>query len=306
MDAASGAQVSTVRGAAKRAFGWTRAGVRLFILSLIGALIVVVAREWDWWVGSASLQSTDDAYLRADTTPLAAKVPGYVRRVLVQDFQRVRAGNVLVEIVDDDYRAQLDQAQANVSAAEAAITNIDEQRRLQETLVKQAEAEIAASEADATRYHLEAVRQQTLLSQGIAGTPQLVEQAVDNEKRAVATVALNRAKLDQQRQQLNVLDSQRAQAVATLAGQKAARDLATINLGYTRISAPVEGMVGERQVRPGQYLSVWTQVISLVPLPNVWVIANYKETQMTNIRTGQKVARYRGCFSRQGPAWVRR
>ena len=180
MDAASGAQVSTVRGAAKRAFGWTRAGVRLFILSLIGALIVVVAREWDWWVGSASLQSTDDAYLRADTTPLAAKVPGYVRRVLVQDFQRVRAGNVLVEIVDDDYRAQLDQAQANVSAAEAAITNIDEQRRLQETLVKQAEAEVAGSEADETRYHLEAVRQQTLISQGIAGTPQLVEQAIDN------------------------------------------------------------------------------------------------------------------------------
>jgi membrane fusion protein (multidrug efflux system) len=158
MDAASGAQVSTVRGAAKRAFGWTRAGVRLFILSLIGALIVVVAREWDWWVGSASFQSTDDAYLRADTTPLAAKVPGYVRRVLVQDFQRVRAGNVLVEIVDDDYRAQLDQAQANVSAAEAAITNIDEQRRLQEILVKQ--AEIEASEADATRYRLEAVRSQ--------------------------------------------------------------------------------------------------------------------------------------------------
>jgi membrane fusion protein (multidrug efflux system) len=288
MDAVSGAQVSTVRGAAKRASGWARAGVRLFILSLIGALIVVVAREWDWWVGSASLQSTDDAYLRADTTPLAAKVPGYVRRVLVRDFQRIRAGDVLVEIVDDDYRAQIDQAQANVSAAEAAITNIDEQRRLQETLVKQAEAEIEASEADATRYHLEAVRQQTLLSQGIAGTPQLVEQAVDNAKRAAATVALNRAKLDQQRQQLNVLASQKAQGIASLAAQKAARDLATINLGYTRISAPVEGMVGERQVRPGQYLSVGTQVISLVPLPNVWVIANYKETQMTNIRTGQK------------------
>jgi membrane fusion protein, multidrug efflux system len=279
MDAASGAQVSTVRGAAKRAFGWARAGVRLFILSLIGALIVVVAREWDWWVGSASLQSTDDAYLRADTTPLAAKVPGYVRRVLVQDFQRVRAGNVLVEIVDDDYRAQLDQAQANVSAAEAAITNIDEQRRLQETLVKQAEAEIEASEADATRYRLEAVRQQTLLSQGIAGTPQLVEQAVDNAKRAAATVALNRAKLDQQRQQLNVLASQKAQGIASLAAQKAARDLATINLGYTRISAPVEGMVGERQVRPGQYLSVGTQVISLVPLPNVWVLHHGRPTR---------------------------
>jgi len=99
---------------------------------------------------------------------------------------------------------------------------------------------------------------------------------------------LNRAKLDQQRQQLNVLESQKAQAAAALEGQKAARDLAKINLDYTRIVAPVDGMVSQRLVRAGQYLSVGTQVISLVPLPNVWVIANYKETQMTNIRTGQK------------------
>ena len=107
--------------------------------------------------------------------------------ILVQDFQRVHAGDVLVEIVDDDYRAQLDQTQANVAAAGAAIENIEQQKRLQETLVKQAEAEIAASEADVTRYHLEAVRQETLLSKSYAGTPQLTEQAVDNEKRALST-----------------------------------------------------------------------------------------------------------------------
>jgi membrane fusion protein (multidrug efflux system) len=207
--------------------------------------------------------------------------------VLVQDFQRVHAGDVLVEIVDDDYRAQLDQAQANVAAAGAAITNIEQQKRLQETLIKQAEAEIESSEADVTRFHLETVRQQNLLTNRY-GTPQLVEQAVDNEKRATSSLNLNRAKLDQQRQQLNVLESQKAQAVAALEGQKAALDLAKINLGYTRIVAPVDGMVSERLIRPGQYLSVGTQVISLVPLPNVWVVANYKETQMSNIRTGQK------------------
>jgi membrane fusion protein (multidrug efflux system) len=290
MDLAPNAGVGSerVRIKAARASAWVSAGIRLFILILIGALVLVVAREWDWWVGSSTLQSTDDAYLQADTTPLAAKVPGYVSRVLVRDFQRVHAGAVLIEIVDDDYRAQLDQAQANVAAAGAAIENIEQQKRLQETLVKQAEAEIAASEADVTRYHLEAVRQETLLSKSYAGTPQLTEQAVDNEKRAVSTLALNRAKLDQQRQQLNVLESQKAQAAATLEGQKAARNLATINLGYTRITAPVDGMVSERRVRPGQYLSIGTQVISLVPLPNVWVIANYKETQMTNIRAGQR------------------
>ncbi len=121
----------------------------------------------------------------------------------------------------------------------------------------------------------------------IASTEQLVEQAVDNEKRTEATLALNQAQLAQQRQQLNVLDSQEKQARATLKAQQAARDLAKIALGYTRIVAPVDGMVSERQVRPGQYVSVGTQVISLVPLPNVWVVANYKETQMTRIRLRQ-------------------
>jgi membrane fusion protein, multidrug efflux system len=292
MDASSDKNVGTPlagsTSAKKRSFAWAGAVIRLFILFLIGALVLVVLREWNWWVSSSALQSTDDAYLQADTTPLAAKVPGYVSRVLVQDFQRVHAGDVLVEIVDDDYRAQLDQAQANVAAAGAAITNIEQQKRLQETLIKQAESEIESSEADVTRYHKETVRQQDLLRDKYAGTPQLVEQAVDNEQRAISALSLNRAKLDQQRQQLNVLESQKVQAVAALDGQKAARDLAKINLSYTQIVAPVDGMVSERLVRPGQYLSVGTQVISLVPLPNVWVVANYKETQMTNIRTGQK------------------
>jgi membrane fusion protein, multidrug efflux system len=262
--------------------------IRLFILLLIAGLIIVVAYEWDFWVGSSALQTTSDAYLQADTTPLAAKVPGYVKAVHVRDFQRVHGGDPIVDIVDDDYRAQVGQAQANVEAAAAAIENIEQQKRLQQTLVKQAEADIEASEADVTRYHLESVRQQTLLQKSYAGTPQLTEQAIDNEKRAEATLALNRAKLDQQRQQINVLDSQRAQAAAALEGQKAARNLAGINLDYTKISAPADGMVSERRVRPGQYLSVGTQVLSLVPLPNVWVIANYKETQMTNIRVGQR------------------
>jgi len=271
-----------------RAPRWLGVAFRLFVLLLVGALIEVVAHEWDWWVGSAALQSTDDAYLHADLTPLAAKVPGYVRQVAVEDFQKVKAGDLLVEIVDDDYRAELDQAEANVAASEAAIQSIEQQKVLQEALVQQAEATIQGAEADVTRYHLESVRQQTLLTGGIAGTRQLVEQAVDNEKRAKATLDLNRAQLEQQRQQINVLDSQAKQAHATLGAQKAARDLANINLGDTRIVSPVDGMVGERQVLPGQYLSVGTQVISVVPLPNVWVVANYKETQMTNVRVGQK------------------
>jgi membrane fusion protein (multidrug efflux system) len=270
-----------------RARHWFGIGLRLYVLLVAAGLVAVVAYEWDWWVGSATLQTTDDAYLWSDTTPLAAKVPGYVHRVTVRDFQTVRAGDVLVEIVDDDYRAQLAQAEANVVAAQAAIDTIAQQKVLQETLIKQAEATIKASEADLTRYHLERVRQENLLETR-AGTRQLTEQAVDDEMRTQATLDLNRAQLDQQRQQSSVLDSQEKQAQATLAAKRAARDLAQINLGYTRITAPVDGMVSQRQVQAGQYLSVGTQVISIVPLPHVWVIANYKETQLTNVRLGQR------------------
>ena len=261
--------------------------VPLYVVLLVAALIVVVTHEWNWWTGYATVQKTDDAYLQSDTTPLAAKVSGYVRRVLVQDYQTVKAGDALVEMVDDDYRAQLAQADASVAAAEAAIATIGQQRILQQSLVEQAQATIQATQADLTRYHLEAVRQQSLLQSRIAGTPQLTEQAVDNEARTTATLALNRAQLDQQRGQIQVLNSQEKQAEAAVAAQRAARDLARINLGYTRIVAPVDGMVSQRLVQAGQYLNVGTQVMSIVPLPNVWVVANYKETQLTRLRIGQ-------------------
>ncbi len=248
---------------------WVGVAFRLFALVLVGGLIAFVANEWDWWVGSAVLQTTDDAYLHADLTPLAAKVPGYVRDIPVRDFQKVKAGDLLVQIDDDDYRAELEQAEANVADAQAAIQTIDQQRLLQAAVIREAEATIEGAEADVTRYELEAVRQQTLLAGGLAGTRQLVEQAVDNEKRAKATLAHDRAELEQQRQQLKVLDSQATQARATLGARQAARDLAKINLGYTRIVAPVDGMLGQRLVQRGQYLSVGTQVIWLAPLPKI-------------------------------------
>jgi membrane fusion protein, multidrug efflux system len=264
-------------------------GLRLYLVLLAAGLVVVVTREWDRWIGSATYQTTDDAYLQADSTPLAAEVPGYVHRVPVHDFETVKAGDTLVQIEDDDYRARVAQAQANVAAARAAIATIVQQKTLQQALIEQAEATIKATEADVTRYRLERTRQEALL-RSTFGTRQITEQAVDNAERTEATLALNRAQLDAQRQQKNVLDSQEQAARATLAAQLAALDLAQINLGRTRIRAPVDGMVGRRQVQVGQYLNVGTQVISIVPLPNVYVVANYKETQLTRIRIGQRAS----------------
>ena len=274
--------------ASARPSRWAGIAFRLFVLVLVAGLIEFVANEWDWWVGSAVLQTTDDAYLHADLTPLAAKVPGYARDIPVRDFQKVKAGDLLVQIDDDDYRAELEEAEAKVAGSEAAIQGIEQQKLLQAALIEQAEAAIKGADADVTRYHLETVRQEKLLAGGLAGTLQIVEQAVDNEQRAKAALDLDGAKLRQEREQINVLDSQAKQARGNLLAQKAARDLAKINLGYTRIVAPVDGMVGQRLVQRGQYLSAGTQVIWEAPLPNVWVIANYKETQMTNIRVGQK------------------
>ena len=272
----------------RRRSRWASLGIPLFIIALAAGVVGFLAHEWDWFVSAAAEQRTDDAYLAADLTPLAAHVPGYVMAIPVQDFQRVKAGELLVQIEDDDYRAQLAQAEANVAAAQSAIAVIGQQKILQNALIAQAAASVAASEADLVRYRKERIRQEALLATGITGTEQTVEQAIDNESHTAAVVALNRAQLEQQEQQVNVLDSQLKQADAALLGQIAMRDLAKINLGYTRITAPVDGMVSQRLVQAGQYLSVGTQVLSLVPLPHVWVIANYKETQMTRVRVGQK------------------
>ena len=138
-----------------------------------------------------------------------------------------------------------------------------------------------------TRYQLELARQQDLLQTRLAGLPQLVEQAQDNVKRTEAQLLLNKAQVDQQKALLASLDVQEKQLRAQLDAAKAAVDLARNNLNYTRIVSPANGLVGERLVRPGQFVNAGSQVIDVVPLPNLWVIANYKETQMTNVRIGE-------------------
>jgi membrane fusion protein, multidrug efflux system len=156
---------------------------------------------------------------------------------------------------------------------------------VQSALIRQAEASIDAADADVTRYELEAKRQHELL--GRAGTQQAVEQADANFKRAAAQRQLNVAQLEQQKALLVALDTQQKQIEAQIRAAEAQVTLASDNLRYTRILSPADSLVGQRQVRPGQFVNIGTQVIAVVPLPNIWVIANYKETQMTNIRAGQ-------------------
>jgi membrane fusion protein, multidrug efflux system len=260
--------------------------VRLAVLIAAGVLVVLFATQWDRWVGVAVRQVTDDAYVRGDITPLSAHVEGYVRRVPVDDFQRVKQGEVLVEIEDDDYRARVTQAEADLLGAQAAIENLKARKVAQHAQIAEAEDAIKATQADVERTRLEAARQRTLLATTF-GTRQRVEQADAEAQRFAATLSRNQADLEAQRSQMAVLDTQEAQLRADAKAKKALLDLAKINLSYTRIAAPVAGMVSERGVRNGQYVHAGSQVTTVVPLDNVWILANYKETQLTHVAIGQ-------------------
>jgi membrane fusion protein (multidrug efflux system) len=260
-----------------------RAGV--FILAL--GLLIGITTRWTRWEGNAEWQTTDDAYLQADLTPIAAKVAGYVRALPVQDFDRVHAGDVLAQIVDDDYRATVAQLTASVASATAQVQALKAQRELQEANVQAAKATIDATAANAEQNTRDIARQERLLKTGSSST-ESSEKLQTLRAQLAAQLAQNRAQAIAATRQLAVLAAQQAQAEASVAAQLASLDLAQINLGYTRIVAPQDGVIGQRQIKPGQYVGVGGQVTTLTPLPHVWVIANYKETQLTHVAVGQQ------------------
>jgi membrane fusion protein (multidrug efflux system) len=259
--------------------------VGVFVLAL-GVLVGITTR-WTRWEGNAEWQSTDDAYLQADLTPIAAKVAGYVRDLPVQDFDRVHAGDVLAQIVDDDYRATVAQLTASVASASAQVQALKAQRELQEANVQAAKATIEATAANAGQNTRDIVRQERLLKTGSSST-ESTERLQTLRAQLAAQLAQNRAQATAATRQLAVLAAQQAQAEAAVAAQLASLEIAQINLGYTRIIAPQDGVIGQRQIKPGQYVGVGGQVTTLIPLPHVWVIANYKETQLTHVAVGQQ------------------
>jgi membrane fusion protein (multidrug efflux system) len=250
--------------------------------------IALATLRWDAWVGSAVIQSTNDAYVKADVTRLSSRVAGEVLTVAVDDFQRVKAGDLLVQIDPADYEAQVALAQAGVDAAQAAFDNLANQVELQYATIAQAEAQQVSAAAQEVETHEEQDRQQSL-SQTDAGTRQKLEQAVAAHARAQADVRASRAVIAAQRHQIEVLSGTKKQRAADIEAAKATLAAARLKLGYTRITASFDGVVGERQVQPNDYVNIGSNLIEVVPLPNVYVIANYKETQLTRVRPGQSV-----------------
>ena len=291
---------------------WQKYGTPLLVVLLAAAVVFTIIRNWNSWEGGRIEQVTDDAYVRGDLTPLSTKVAGIVRDVRVSDFQSVHQGDLLVQLDDDDYRAQVAQASAAVEAAKAAIENNRRQKQLQQAKVdralagvKQAEAEISAAQAgiDAAQADIERTlperRRQENLIQTNSTTQQKLEQVVAEEdgsraqlvsrqaslQQAKAALSSSQSAVDAERRGLDVLGSQELQLIADVHAKEAALTVAQINLGYTRIEAPADGSVGERQVRPGQLVSPGTQVIPFVSRIK-WVQANYRETQLTNVKIG--------------------
>ena len=282
------------------------------VLLLAAAVVLTLTRNWNAWEGGRIEQVTDDAYVRSDLTPLSTKVSGIVREVKVSDYQTVAKGDLIVELEHDDYQAQLDQAKAAVEAAKAGIENNRRQRQLQDAKIDralsgidQAKAQISAAQAgkeavqaDVVRTRAERARQEALY-QTHSTTQQKLEQATADEGRITGQFASREADLEQAKTSLrsnelavlaeqrskSVLESQESQLIADLHAKEAALEVAQVNLGYTKITAPGDGSVGERQVRPGQLVSPGTQVLTFVS--NVkWVQANYRETQLTHIKVG--------------------
>jgi membrane fusion protein (multidrug efflux system) len=267
---------------------WRIPGIvwRTLSFCLAAIILFVCFTQWNRWEGEARYQNTDDAYLQTDLTPLGAQVSGYVSTVPVQDFQHVDAGQLIVQIDDADYKASLAQAEADVEAANAQIDEVKAQRPLLQANLRAAQAVVAATQASMDQNGRDVARQRRLLSTGSSSIEEM-EQVVTIRAQLTAKLDQNRAEADAVWRQIDLLGAQEEQAKSALAAKQAVMRLAKINLGYTQIRAPTDGFIGVRQVFPGQFLAAGSQVTTLAALPHVWVLANYKETQLTNVVIGQ-------------------
>ena len=290
----------------------TRKAIKRVALALAASLGVAAAADfgYGYFTTGRYLESTDDAYVKADSTIISPKVSGYIAQVLVGDNQPVKAGQLLARIDDRDLRTALEQAQADVAGSEAAVRNLDAQIALQQPIIEQGTADVAAAEANLKFAQEERARYDDLMKSG-SGTIQRAQQTDAALREKVAQLQHGKSALLAAQKKVDVLTTDRAKAVAQLDRARAVAEQAALNLSYTEITAPVEGTVGARSLRVGQFVQAGTQLMAVVPLDAVYVVANFKETQLTNVRNGQPVeiridsfhgARLRGHVDSLSPA----
>jgi membrane fusion protein, multidrug efflux system len=265
---------------------------RLRKLLMAGAVLAVlagaVAYGVDYWTVGRFLVSTDDAYVKADNTTIAPKVSGYLRQVLVGDNERVHAGQVLARIDERDFKVALDQSKADVAAAQAAIESKQAQLEAQQAIINAAKATIDVDKANVTFAEQENKRYTDLASTGY-GSVQNAQQAQSRIAGARATLERDNANLVSALKQVDLLKADIGQATAALAKAQAVQAQADLNLSYTSIVSPIDGVVGNRTLRVGQFVQAGTQLMAVVPADGAYVVANFKETQLTDVHKGQAV-----------------
>jgi membrane fusion protein, multidrug efflux system len=256
----------------------------------IGASLLALAGGgyfgWQYWTVGRFQVSTDDAYVKADNTTISPKVSGYIGAVLVGDNEQVMAGQTLARIDDRDFRVALDQAKADVAAAKAVVATKQASLAAQQSVIEAAQATISLDEANRTFAEQDNARYSQLASTG-NGSVQNAQQAASRTAVARASVARDRASLETATRQRDVLKAELGQAQAALARDEAMQRQAELNLSYTAIVSPVDGVVGNRTLRVGQYVQAGTQLMAVVPTEAAYIVANYKETQLTDVRPGQ-------------------
>jgi membrane fusion protein (multidrug efflux system) len=262
--------------------------MRAKILALLAVLIVLAGAYggWQWWRDWRFQQSTDDAYVASDVSLISPKIEGYIKQVRVQDNEQVKAGQVLFEIDDSDFAAKVAQTSAAVASEEAMVATFTTRHDYQEAMINQAAAEVDAAQAEVSRADLDQKRYVALVTSEVA-TRQRFETAEADATKAAANLARTNAALAAAKQQLAVIDAQKREEEARLLQARATLQLAQNDLDNTVIRAPVDGVAGNRAGQTGQYVKAGTQLLSLVPLPRVYVTANFKETQLTLMRPGQ-------------------
>ena len=260
---------------------------RLAMIALPVAALLA-ASGGAWWAQARHFETTDNAYVAADTAIISPRIEGYVGEILVRDNQAVSAGDVLLIIEDRDYRARVAQAEARVAAAEAALANIGSRLALEESLIAKANADVLTATAERTRAAGDLKRYQELVKRDFASEQRFASARADASK-AEAAAERARAGLEAERRQVGVLQTEQAQQQAALSEAKAALELAQADLDKTVLRAPVDGVIGNNGARVGQLVRPGTQRMAVVPVNDVYVTAIFKETQLAGIRPGQRV-----------------
>lgn len=264
--------------------------MKIGMLGALASLVGALAWSWGWqWLTTGRFEeATDNAYVRTDITSIAPKIAGYVLNVSIADNSIVQAGDILFRIDDRDYRARLAQAEANIASARAALVNLDAETRLQKAVIAQGEAQLRSTLSAQTLAMQNFDRYQSLIRNSTVSQAKF-EESEARIVQADASVSAAQAGIQAQQRKLDVLAAQRDAAQAVLSQAEAARTLSQIDLDNTTVRAPVNGVVGNRQVRVGRFVTTGTPMLDIVPVHDVWIVANFKETQLGRVQVGQPV-----------------